>query len=179
MIKFKYNIDINKIMRRLFFSFRNRSKKVMFSGEGLFEILDSAVKDISHRVVAIDVVNSSDSSELASSQPCSIYTRTKGDYDMTFVLSTDFAVLRQMTRNMKRGAEASEEEVPLYMQEFLNILCGHIVSRMNKRANLKAFFDVPNFMQGEFKPGSGTPAKFTEYYYSSPYGMLEIKVLCN
>ena len=179
-VKFKYNIDISKIMRKLFFSFRNRSKKIMFSGERLFDILDSAVKDISRRVVNIDVTNSSDSNEISSSRPCSVYTRTRGDYDMTFVLSTDYAVLKQMTRNMKRGAQTNEEEVPLYMQEFLNILCGHIVSKMNKRTNLKVFFDVPNFMQGEFKPGGGAPAKFTEdYYYDSPYGLLGIKVLCN
>lgn len=148
----------------------------MFSEERLFEILDSAVKDISHRVVNIDVVNSPDNNKKTSLQPCSVYTKTKGDYEMTFVLSTDYEVLKQMTQNMKRGAEASEEEVPLYIQEFLNILCGHIVSKMNKRTNLKVFFDVPSFVKGEFEPkGKG---KFTkQYYYDSPYGSLGIKVL--
>lgn len=152
----------------------------MFSEERLFEILDSAVKDISHRVVKLDVVNMPENSCVTALQPCNIHTKTNGDYEMTFVLCTDYQVLKEMTRNMKRGAEASEEDVPLYMQEFLNILCGHIVSKMNKRTNLKVFFDVPCFVRGEFKAKNEDQSKFSgKYCYDSPYGSLELQVLCN
>ena len=152
----------------------------MFSEERLFEILDSTVKDISHRVTNIDVVYLPENKKLSSSRPYSVYTKTKGDYEMTFALSTDYEVFKQMTRNMKRGAEAGEDEVPIYIQEFLNILCGHIVSKMNKRTNLKVFFDIPCFMEGKFRSVSGTPDKFKKkYYYDTPYGMLRIKVVSN
>lgn len=152
----------------------------MFTEERLFEVLDSAVKDISHRVVKIDVVNLPDGASVPSLQPCNIYTKTRGDYEMTFVLCTDYAVLKEMTRNMKRGAEASEEDVPLYMEEFLNILCGHIVSKMNKKEKLKVFFDVPCFVRGEYRADETASDKFEgSYHYDSPYGSLELKVLSN
>lgn len=151
----------------------------MFTEERLYEVLDSAVKDISHRVVKIDVVNVPERGGIPALQPCNIYTKTRGDYEMTFVLCTEYEMLKKMTSNMKRGAEASEEDVPLYMEEFLNILCGHIVSKMNKSEKLKVFFDVPRFVRGEYR-GNGSPAGFSgEYCYDSPYGSLELKVFCS
>lgn len=152
----------------------------MFTEERLFEVLDSAVKDISHRVVKIDVVNIPEGGKLPAAQPCSVYTKTRGDYEMTFVLYTDYKLLEKMTSNMKRGAAATEEEIPLYMEEFLNILCGHIVSNMNKEEKLKVFFDVPRFIRGEYRDSDEKARRFSgRYHYSSPYGSLELKVFCN
>lgn len=152
----------------------------MFSEKRLFEVLDSAMKDISHRVGKLDVVNLPEGSGITSLQPCCVHTRTKGDYEMTFVLCTDYEVLKEMTRNMKHGVEASEDDVPLYMEEFLNILCGHIVSKMNKRTNLKVFFDIPCFVKGEYKAANEEKTKLTgKYCYDSPCGSLELQVLYN
>lgn len=153
----------------------------MFTEAKLFQILDSSVKDISRKVAKIEVANKPELKALSAARPCWIYTKTKGDYDLSFALCADYGVLEAITRNMKRGADADQDDVKLYMQEFLNILFGHIVSRMNQSIQVKVFFDVPRFTCcAEEKPVDNRPVKFhSKYYYDSPYGELELETVYN
>lgn len=152
----------------------------MFTEAKLFPILDSAMKDISRRVAKIEVENKPRASKLIASRPCSIYTRTRGDYEMTFVISADRQVLKELVIAMRHGKETSEEEVPVYMKEFLNILFGHIVSKMNQSERVQAHFDVPSFVDGPYKKTGSEQLKFHgKYFYDSPYGSLELETLYN
>ena len=152
----------------------------MFTEAKLFQILDSAVKDISHRVAKTDVVNVPDVNQISAANPCSIFTKTTGDYKLMVVLCADYDVLKEMTRNMKHGMEASEEDVSVYMREFFNIFCGHVVSAMNQCQHLKAYFDVPSFIFGTNEVLSDAKLKFHgRYYYKSEYGSLALEALYN
>ena len=152
----------------------------MFTKETIFPIIDSAMKDISNRVAKVQVTSLTGDVSLSADDPFTIFSTTKGDYTLTVVFCTDYCVLQELTHNMKRnGEEVSEEEISIYMKEFFNILCGHIISAVNRTEHLCADFGVPNFVKGCYKEKLSASIHFHgQYYYDSPYGRLKLETLC-
>ncbi len=50
---------------------------------------------------------------------------------------------------LNNGVTPSKEEVPLYLNEYINIACGHAVSRMNNLAGQASRLSIPSFYQEE------------------------------
>ncbi len=150
----------------------------MFSQADLSQIIDSAVKDISKRVAKTEVIRIPYIGNLPIQEPWTFFSKTEGDYDLTVAFCTDRQVVNAMVRNMKRGSEATEEEVSAYMQEFFNILCGHIISAVNQSGCLKAYFSIPTLIQGGYEHTSDLPIRFhSKYDYDSPYGAMRLEAL--
>lgn len=150
----------------------------MLTEARIFRIVDSSIKDISKRVAKIEVVSLPNMEVLPAERPWTLFAKTEGDYDLIMILSTDHKVFREISRNMKRSGDASEAEILIYMKEFFNIWCGHVISAVNQSGCLSAEFAVSELIEGHYEHSSECPAKFHgQYYYESPYGTMKLETL--
>lgn len=145
------------------------------------DIMDTAVKDISQRVAQLAVQNA-DKQDWKAENSFSVLATTQGDYDLTIVFCTKSEILRTITENMKHGREASEEDIPVYITEFFNILCGHIVSAMNSKCHCKARFGIPKLISGLYEPEYTQDTHSShwkqEYFYHCNNGVIRVETLC-
>lgn len=58
-------------------------------------------------------------------------------------------LFRYIIITMNNGVIPSEEEIPLYLNEYINIACGHAISRLNNLAGRSSRLSVPNFYHKE------------------------------
>lgn len=140
-------------------------------------ILDTVMKDISARVAGLTVQNVSEKEigTKISSEPYSLIIDTRGDYDMRIILSADAHVMQTITKNMKRGREVAEEDIPIYSGEFFNILCGHIVSTVNTQNKKKASFGIPKFIKGSYPETDIGNSQ--HYFYKCQEGAMELETI--
>lgn len=148
----------------------------METQETLFQIVDSAIKDISRRVAKLDMVNT-DSVQIKSEDTCTLYTTTRGDYCLTIILYTKIPVLKAITENMKRSPMVSEDDFAIYPIEYFNVLCGHVITAMNKAYCTKARFDVPQIIKGLYSdPNRDIRKEKWEYCYNSSFGPIKLEI---
>ncbi len=150
----------------------------MLQAYDISEIIDSSVKDISKRVAKIDVFVEKGEAFGNFEKPYTIFSTTSGDYQMMLSFCTDKSVLRAIAENMTHGRQPlDEEEVLVYTSEYFNILCGHVISAINKEFYLKTYFSVPTVIKGD---GICCPdSHFVQYQklYNYYYGSAKIEAL--
>lgn len=139
------------------------------------EILDNAVKDIFKRVVRFDM-EQIHKCPMNTHELYSLVISTQGDYNLTIVLCAENDVFRKMAEHMKRGAPPGDEDIPVYVTEFYNILCGHIVSMLNKTHHCSARFAIPKYIRGYYMTVKKEQS-LCSYFYDCGYGMIQIETL--
>lgn len=140
----------------------------------LYDILDSAVKDITKRVAKMELINVG-TSEIDADKASSLVTTTHGDYVLTIIFHTSDDVLKGITQNMKRGADVAESDIAIYAAEYFNILCGHIISAMNRRAHTAARFGIPKVIKGGYENSQAQGNQGQALYYRCPLGTVKVE----
>lgn len=141
------------------------------------QILDDAARDITKRLAGIELERAQwpqgDSSDIAS-----LYTATTGSYSITVVYHAETRLLRYIAEKMKRRPIEDAEEVEMYAKEYFNILCGHIISKINRLTKASARFGVPNYRRG-FYTAEDYPGIVLKVSYRSSAGGLQLQSCCN
>ncbi|MCQ4726098.1 chemotaxis protein CheX [Anaerotignum faecicola] len=140
------------------------------------EIIDKSVKDISKRVAKIDVSKEKINLLGKLEAPYTIFSAINGDYQIILSFCTDRAVLKAIAENMMHGKELNEDEVLIYTSEYFNILCGHVVSSINREFYLKSSFSVPKIVEGVDIPISHSHVRH-QMFYDYSYGTAKIEAL--
>lgn len=140
----------------------------------LYEILDSAVKDITKRVAKMELTNVG-TSDIDQEKARSLVTTTHGDYVLTIIFHTSDVVLKGITRNMKRGGDVEESDIAIYAAEYFNILCGHVISAMNRKAHTAARFGIPKVIKGGYQEDVAEGKQGRALYYASPLGTVKVE----
>lgn len=76
---------------------------------------------------------------------CAVYTTTKGAYQVQLVLCASRKTLRRIAQGMLGESSDDPEEIEEAAKEFLNILCGNIVSEIARRYRANVLFSPPHF----------------------------------
>lgn len=140
----------------------------------LYEILDNAVKEVTKKVAKMDFINAG-ASEIDAGHSSSLVTTAQGDYILTIIFQTSDSVLRGITQNMKRGADVNDDDIPIYAAEYFNILCGHVVSRMNRKAHTDARFGIPQVIKGGYMEGTEQGKKRQALFYCCALGTVKVE----
>ena len=74
---------------------------------------------------------------------------THGYINSIVICQFSDGLFRYIIDTMNNGVTPSEEEIPLYLNEYINIACGHAVSRMNNLAGHSSRLSIPSFYQEE------------------------------
>lgn len=102
----------------------------------------------------------------------------KGDYCLTIAFYAESHVLRGITENMKRGATASDTDIEIYTTEYFNILCGHVITNVNKAAHTSARFGIPKMVKGCYMDDTPFGAQIRqELFYDCGFGPVKLETL--
>ncbi|MBR5509589.1 MAG: chemotaxis protein CheX [Lachnospiraceae bacterium] len=119
------------------------------------EILDSSVRDISRRVGKLEVIDSQKGSVGELESPLTVCVETTGERQEVLSFCVDGQVMETMARNMMHGAEVNEKDIEYCAMEFFNILCGRVISTINRTYNTRMRFSVPSIRKGNCSNDEG------------------------
>lgn len=140
------------------------------------QIVDECTLDISKRVAKIDVAIKQDDIIYEAEKPFTLYVTTSGDYNMIVSLCMDKSILETITKNMKHCSSVSDEDISICVIEYFNILCGRIISSVNKQLSLKSYFSIPQLIEGIcFKPDKS--CAIYERFYDFNCGIAKFETL--
>lgn len=128
----------------------------MLSEKAVMEIADGAVCDIARRLSGVELTQAP-SSLLSSNEGHSLVIHTKRGYSLTVVLHASNTFLLSAAGRMKRETVSTFEEAAVYVKEFFNILCGHIVSAINNKVHSRTIFDMPEIFLGAYQEPAFPP----------------------
>lgn len=147
----------------------------MMTESNVEKIFDAAVRDISRKVGKLEVIDGPDDSSEKFRFPYTVYVTTTGEAPEVLAFSADKEVLRTIAQNMMHGAEVSEEDIRICTMEFFNILCGNVVSSINRMYKTGIRFSIPDFKEGSCFRQEGHEAR-NQWSYSYPCGMAKLAV---
>lgn len=97
-----------------------------------------------------------------------------GFMDAVLVCNFTDELFRQIVCAMNGEVMPEEEEVPLYLNEYINIICGYAVSRLNTIIGQKSRVSVPSFLDKEdYLEISMEHKERLVMCFDSPYGLLQ------
>ncbi|MCD7825030.1 MAG: chemotaxis protein CheX [Clostridiaceae bacterium] len=112
------------------------------------EIFDTAFCDVTKKIVQLDLYKSGqEQQEKLGLQKCREVIRTHGYVNAVIVCQFSDEMFRYIPGAMNKGVPPTEEEVPLYINEYINIACGYAISRLNNMAGTPSRLSVPQFYQ--------------------------------
>ena len=131
------------------------------SEELLHKIIDEAVINITKRVANI-TLKRSDGLQPDGSEYSTLRITTTGAYCMTFVYRAPPSVFQSIADTMKRKSCTDEADMAEYVKEYFNILCGRIVSGINRETGASVRCGLPEYRREE-APGRGDGAVGIQY----------------
>lgn len=143
------------------------------------EFFDKAFDEVTRKLVKIDFEKISDEREQEEqsllNQGCRELIETKGSVNSVVVCQFSEELYRFITASMNGGELPSEDELHLYLNEYMNIICGFAISQINNITETKSRLSVPHYFQeGEQIDVSLQKQQRQRMTYKSKYGMLHV-----
>lgn len=100
---------------------------------------------------------------------------THGFMNSKIVCQFSDELYRYITDTMNNGVTPSEEEIHLFLNEYINIACGYAVSRLNNLVGKPSRLSVPRFYQDDEPLEIVEMAEAGQYLtYHTAIGMLHV-----
>ncbi len=139
------------------------------------EILDDAVRDITKRLAGIDLERAHSSLlDDEDEDVASLYTATTGSFQIKVVCHAQTRLLRYIAEKMARRPVEDSEMEEVYVKEYFNILCGHVISKINRLTNGSARIGIPEYYRG-FYVVDDYPDGLLEVSYKSIAGNFQVE----
>lgn len=132
----------------------------------LRQIIDGVLPEDFLRVAKISL---SPGSSLPCGKGALLRIVSSGDYSMTMSLQMDADLLDTLEKSMRRSVHQLPPGPQLYAEELFNLLCGRIISQINRVYHMSARFSTPHYAEVEL-PACPTPR--LSACYASPAGSL-------
>ena len=141
------------------------------------QIFDASFFDITKKLVRLEV---SRVEKIEEEQKNTILVqgyrekiRTQGAVNATVICQFPEPLFQYIINTMHGGTSPDEEEIPLYINEYMNIICGHAISKINNITKTKSRLSVPEFY-GEEDTLEISLEKGQYLAYQSPYGLMQV-----
>ena len=104
------------------------------------KIFDDAFISISKKLISLDLRRKK---EEIISVKCMEFVKTKGKFNSTIICGFSSDIFDAIIIGMNDGKMPSEDEKVLYINEYVNIICGRAVSEINNRLGRTSRLTVP------------------------------------
>ena len=138
------------------------------------KILDDAVRDITKRLAGIDLERAPSSLLEEDDDIASLYTATTGSFQIKVVCHAQTRLLRYIAEKMARRPVEDSEMEEVYVKEYFNILCGHVISKINRLTNGSARIGIPEYYRG-FYVVDDCPGGMLEVSYKTIAGNFQVE----
>lgn len=119
------------------------------SQEGLEEMLDRAVREVTRQTAGIQLFQSGGS---LGEDICTVYVTFNKGFHTSLTLCADTALLVRMAHNIFGGSFNVQEDLEDFSKEYLNVLCGKIARFLKETTSVAVRFSVPRFYRGNYIP---------------------------
>lgn len=141
------------------------------------QIFDASFFDITKKLVRLEVSRMEKIEEEQKNtmlvQGYREKIRTQGAVNATVVCKFPEPLFQYIINTMHGGTSPDEEEIPLYINEYMNIICGHAISKINNITKTKSRLSVPEFY-GETDTLAVSSEKGQYLAYQSSYGLMQV-----
>ena len=110
-----------------------------------------------------------DSNQCTQEKILTVMIHTKGFFLANIKCEMDWDMFEQILSGMYGGEMPPEEECSLYMNEYMNIVCGRIVSKVNTLTGSVSKLSVPEYF-GENDPDFGRDEQAYHILHAYRYG---------
>ena len=104
------------------------------------KIFDDAFISISKKLISLDLRRKK---EEIISVKCMEFVKTKGKFNSTIICGFSSNIFDAIIIGMNDGKMPSEDEKVLYINEYVNIICGRALSEINNRLGRTSRLTVP------------------------------------
>lgn len=104
------------------------------------KIFDDAFISISKKLISLDLGRKK---EEIISVKCMEFVKTKGKFNSTIICGFSSDIFDAIIIGMNDGKMPSEDEKVLYINEYVNIICGRALSEINNRLGRTSRLTVP------------------------------------
>ena len=104
------------------------------------KIFDDAFISISKKLISLDLRRKK---EEIISVKCMEFVKTKGKFNSTIICGFSSDIFDAIIIGMNDGKKPSEDEKVLYINEYVNIICGRALSEINNRLGRTSRLTVP------------------------------------
>lgn len=104
------------------------------------KIFDNAFISISKKLISLDLRRKK---EEIISVKCMEFVKTKGKFNSTIICGFSSDIFDAIIIGMNDGKMPSEDEKVLYINEYVNIICGRALSEINNRLGRTSRLTVP------------------------------------
>ena len=104
------------------------------------KIFDDAFISISKKLISLDLRRKK---EEIISVKCMEFVKTKGKFNSTIICGFSSDIFDAIIIGMNDGKIPSEDEKVLYINEYVNIICGRALSEINNRLGRTSRLTVP------------------------------------
>ncbi len=143
------------------------------------DVFDDAFCDVTKKIVKLDLHKSDekmqDAQAVSDFQDYREMIQTQGYVNAVIVCRFSNEMFHYITNTMNNGVTPSGEELPLYINEYINIACGCAISRINDMTGQLSRLTVPRFYQcGEPLEGDLDFREQRFLSYDSRLGKLQV-----
>ena len=104
------------------------------------KIFDDAFISISKKLISLDLRRKK---EEIISVKCMEFVKTKGKFNSTIICGFSSDIFDAIIIGMNDGKMPSEDEKVLYINEYVNVICGRALSEINNRLGRTSRLTVP------------------------------------
>lgn len=140
------------------------------------EIFDCAFVSVSKKIASLNLKrNNNRDLNGDDSYTGSVYT--KGKFNSLVVCEISSDVYEHIIYVMNSGEPASDDEKLLYINEYINIVCGFALSNISNKIGGSSKLTVPVFLKkGETIREKDRKSKHIVLYYETDIGVLRVTV---
>lgn len=117
-------------------------------------IFDEAFCNVTKKLVNLELQRiSGEEDEISFDEGYREAIATHGYLSAKIICWFSDELFHYITDMMNGGKTPSDEEIPLFLNEYINITCGYAVSKLNDLVGRSSRLSVPAFFQGTEKMG--------------------------
>lgn len=117
--------------------------------EGLEQILDQALQDVTERTAGVRLCQGS---QPLGEDLCTVHITFDKGFGTSLTLCADTSLLVRMARNSFHEDAVSPEDLEEFSKEYFNVLCGKVAGAMFRATQIPAHFGPPVFYHGRYEP---------------------------
>lgn len=147
--------------------------------DNMIKVFDDTFRNVTKKIIKLDLCESREEKNgdwdevIRHGYREMIYTH--GFMDVIMVCHFSEELFHYIVNTMNGGSPPPKEEVPLYLNEYVNIVCGYAVSELNTMYRKKARVSVPHYYDPDDYLEIGKEEKErTLFLYESEHGSLKV-----
>ena len=106
-----------------------------------------------------------------------VETKPDAPYDLVLFCCMSQELAKQIVNDMSKGNVSSQEDIIIYIKEYINIASGRAVSTINNHIGKSARFCIPEVQNGKLDIGDiDRYESYASVFFRSEYGEMILKV---